>query len=1149
MTSTSTSEIQTGTAPPIDDPAPDGSLRGFWRLFFVQLQGAFSDNFFKFLVIFQLSAEVRDERTFLILATFTLPFILFSMASGWLSDRFAKGRVITWTKLLEIAIMLVGTVALFTQNFAFQLLVIFFMSVQSTIFSPAKYSSLPELLPEWRLSWGNGMIGMGSFVAVIVGGVLSGVASANLGEAGVWKAGILLIALAVAGAIASMGIPRLAAANPTKPFRVNFLAELGRNLELVRPNRVLVLAIAGSIYFWLIASLFEPTLFIYGQDMLSLEDDANSLLRAFLAIGLGVGFALAGILSGRKIEYGLIPLGALGLALTAMSLAIPGMSFVQVSVILFLLGISGGFFVVPINALIQSIPERKDKGSVLAANGLLTSFGAFFAAVMFLVLKSTIGVEANIIMLIIGLVTLGATVYAVVQVPDALARLLLWALTHTLYRVRVLGRENIPERGGALMVSNHLSMADALFLIASTDRHIRFIMHRDQYNKWWVRPIAKMLKAIPIAPDLRPREMLAVFKEAADCIEEGWVVCIFAEGEISRLGQTLPFRKGMQRIMRGTDAPIVPVHLDNVWGSIFSYQRGKLYWKVPRQVPYPVTVSYGAAMPADSRPHEVRAGVVALEAAAWEARRRRVPTIGRAFVRTARRARRRLAFADSDGTRVSFMGALGKSLFLAGRLRKVWGDQQKVGILLPPSSAGALTNLAGLLMGKTVVNLNYTLSEGGIRSCIEQCGLSCVISSKGVIEKLGVDLGVPVVPIEEIAARPRFGERLACATMAWLCPRGLLLRRLARGRPPRIDDTATIIFSSGSTGDPKGAMLSHYNLVSNTLQLNQVFDFQNDDRFLGVLPFFHSFGFTGTIVGPAVLGTAAVYHPVPTDVRTVGRLVAENQVTVLIATPTFLQLYLRGCRRDQFSSINLAVVGAEKLPGRLAAAFEEKFGISPLEAYGCTECSPAVAVNNRDLSAEDVHQEGGRAGTIGRALPGVSVKILDPESGDPCGFGEAGLMWVKGPNIMAGYLGKPELTAESLVDGWYNTGDIAAVDEDGFITITDRLSRFSKIGGEMVPHIKIEELLQGFVGATEQRVAVAGVPDGKRGERLAVLHTLGEEMLESVLARLSAAAIPNLWKPKPEQFFAVDSLPYLGTGKLDLREIKQVALQRSSDPA
>lgn len=1119
-------------------------------LFLVQFQGAFSDNFFKFLVIFfasrGVSTELRDERLFLILVVFTVPFIVFAMASGSLSDRFSKGRVITWTKLSEIGVMALGTLALYYQSFPFMLGVMFLMSVQSTVFSPAKYSSLPELLPEWRLSWGNGFIGLGTFVSIIAGGIAAGAFSTGNEIGNFWWAGVILIGIATMGTAVSFAIPRIPAASPGKKIPINFLAGLGRNLKLVRANRVLTLAIMGSVYFWLIAALIDPTMIVYGQDLLGLGDDQIGVLRAFLAIGIAVGSVLAGFLSGRKIEVGLIPIGTFGLAVSACAMALPGLSFGVVGFLLFTVGVSGGFFIVPVNALIQHLPDRGDKGSVMAVNGWLNSLGAFLAAVAFKFLKTNIGVDANIIVLVIGVATIGATALALWLIPQFVVRLFLKGLTRVIYRVKTIGHDHVPEHGGALLVANHLSMADALFVIASTDRPVRFIMHRDQYKRWWVWPFARMLKVVTINPEqFRPREILATLDTAKKLVAEGELVCIFAEGEISRTGATLPFRKGMAHIMKGRDEPIVPVHLDNVWGSVFSYQGGRRYWKKPRSLRYSVTVSYGAPMPADSAPEKVRSEVLALGPEAWEQRRRRIPTVGQAFVKTARKARRRMAFADSGGAKMSFMGALTKVLFLSGRLRKTWAGQETVGLLLPPSAGGALTNLAAMLMGKTVVNLNYTLSEAGIRSCVEQCGIKCVVSSKKVLEKFDFDLGVPIVTLEEIADAPRLTEKLGAAAMAWLCPRRLLLRRLAGSRAPVLDDIATIIFSSGSTGEPKGAMLSHGNVVSNMLQLNQAYDFNRNDRFLGVLPFFHSLGFTATLAGPAILGLGVAYHAVPTDARTVGKLVARHKLTLLLATPTFLQIYLRACKPEQFESLTLVVVGAEKMPPRIATAFEEKFGIAPLEAYGCTECSPGVSVNTPDITNQETDQKGGRPGTIGLPLPGMAVSIRDPDDGAPRAFAEPGLMWVKGPNIMSGYLGKPELTAEVLVDGWYNTGDIAALDGEGFITITDRLSRFSKIGGEMVPHIKIEELLHDLADLEEQSFAVTAVADERKGERLVVLHTLETERVDGLAKEIGAAEIPNLWKPKADQFFKIDELPYLGSGKLDLKAIKAIATERA----
>jgi acyl-[acyl-carrier-protein]-phospholipid O-acyltransferase/long-chain-fatty-acid--[acyl-carrier-protein] ligase len=384
--------------------------------------------------------------------------------------------------------------------------------------------------------------------------------------------------------------------------------------------------------------------------------------------------------------------------------------------------------------------------------------------------------------------------------------------------------------------------------------------------------------------------------------------------------------------------------------------------------------------------------------------------------------------------------------------------------------------------------------------------------------------------------------------ISWLFPARTIERAAGANRRATLDDVATVIFSSGSTGDPKGVVLTHYNLAANVEQLNQVFMLSANDRILGILPFFHSFGFTGTLCLPMGIGVGVVFHPSPLEARAIGALVSQHAVTFLLATPTFLQAYIRRCEPEQFGSLQYVMAGAEKLPERIAVAFDDRFGIRPLEGYGCTECSPVVAVNTRDFRAAQFRQVGAKRGSIGHPLPGVSVKIVDPDTGQPQPVNQPGLMLVRGPNVMQGYLGRPEKTAEVVVDGWYNTGDIASIDEDGFIRITDRLSRFSKIGGEMVPHIKVEEKLQELAEATDQIFAVTAVPDEKKGERLIVLHTLPEPLLEECLAKLSQTDLPALWKPRPDQFVRVEVLPYLGTGKLDLRRMRAIAAGKASGP-
>jgi len=841
------------------------------------------------------------------------------------------------------------------------------------------------------------------------------------------------------------------------------------------------------------------------------------------------------------------------------------------------LGFFGGFFIVPIAAIMQHRPRREDKAGILAAGNLISSVGICVAAGAFFLLRLWPH-DTRMIFLIAAVLTLAALIYSVLLLPDALLRFLLWCATHSLYRIRIVGRDLIPEKGGALFVCNHVSWADALLLIAATDRPIRFLMLKDIYEQPWMKPFARVLGVIPISSEQRPREMLHSLQTASDAIRNGEVVCIFAEGQITRIGQLLPFQRGLERIMKDVDAPIVPVALDGVLGSPSSFKQGKFVWRLPSHIPHPVTVSFGRPLPSNATAFEVRQAVQELLASVWQYRRDRMKTLPRQFIRTARRHPRRFAMADAQTAKLTFGAALVKTVFLARRLEKIWAGQRTVGIFLPPSVPGALVNHAALLMGKVPVNLNYTLSEASLASCVKQCGIRTVVTSRSFLEKVKLTLPCEVVFLEDVAglerrspirreggvesqsARPASGapsalEKLTAWLMAKFLPADLLERTLSANRQLQIgnrkslDDLATVIFSSGSTGDPKGVMLSHYNIGSNVAQLEQVFGLDKNDRILGILPFFHSFGFTGTLCLPAALGVGVVFHPNPLDIRAIGPLVKNYVVTFLLATPTFLQLYLRGCAAADFGSLRLVMTGAEKLPDRLATAFEEHFGIRPMEGYGCTECAPVVAVNTPDFRSAGFHQVGVKRGSIGHPLPGVCVRVVDvgnPRAGTPVPLGRPGLLLVRGPNVMLGYLGKPDQTAEVLRDGWYLTGDVAMLDEDGFLQITDRLSRFSKIGGEMVPHLRVEEKLHELAEATEQTFVVTGLPDEKKGERLVVLHKLADEKLPPCLEKLAQCDLPNLWKPRADQFFRVDAFPLLGTGKLDLRKVREIAMQLGS---
>jgi len=714
-----------------------------------------------------------------------------------------------------------------------------------------------------------------------------------------------------------------------------------------------------------------------------------------------------------------------------------------------------------------------------------------------------------------------------------LGRVLSWALP-----TRVVGLDHLPASGGALLVPNHVSALDWLYLLGISPRPIRFLLERRYARHPMLRPFIRRLGSIPVSAGDAPRDILRALRAAGAALDDGELVCIFAEGQVTRIGVTLPFKRGVERVVRGRDVPIVPVHLDRAPRRLFGRRRSLPLG--PRRVPR-VTISIGEPLPSRTRFHEVRNAVAELAADAWRLHERdRVP-LHRAFVRHARRHPLEMAMSDPVRGPLSRIRAVAGMILLGRRLRDRWREQDRVGIFLPPSNAAAIVNLAAATAGRVAVNLNYTAGPAALASSARQAGLRTVVTSKQFLRKADLEIpeGVEPIFLEDLARDVGRAERLLALALALLAPVSRIEAMLGAPRPPRMDDVISVIFSSGSTGEPKGVELTHFNLTSNAEAVVRVFHLERSDRLLGILPLFHSFGYLMLWIG-AAHEPALTFFPNPLDARAVGETVQRHRVTLVVVTPTFLQMYTRRCTPEQFASLRLVVAGAEKLPRRLATKFERRFGILPLEGYGATECSPVIAVNVRDFEDPDHRQVGHRPGTVGLPLPGVATRIRHPETEEPCGLDEPGMLWVKGPNVMRGYLGRDDLTREVLRDGWYRTGDVAVQDAHGFLEITDRLSRFSKIGGEMVPHGRVEEALQEASGREDRVFAVTGVHDGS-GERLVVLHTLEEGEIPEIREKLDESRLPNLFRPKPNAFVSVDELPVLGSGKLDLVSVKKRA--------
>ena len=1116
---------------------------GFFSFFCTQFLGAFNDNFLKIVVSFvalSLAGHGGDYYVELIAILFILPSALFSGYAGHLADVYSKRTILVAVKATEIGIMVFSLAAFIYGDIRPMLAAVFLMGLHSAFFSPAKYGILPEMLPDKDLSRGNGLLEMSTFMAIILGTSL-GSAIFSLWKHDLPRIGLIMIAIAVAGYFTSLGITRVPPSGAAKSLNLNPFGEITDGLRRLRSERALWLTVIGISYFWFLGALVNINILFFGKELLHLDEFHIGLLGTFLAIGIGIGSLAAGKLSGDHVELGLVPLGSVAMGLCLAIVAWSAPSYPYTAAALVLLGFSAGLFAVPLNALLQQRSGKEEKGQLIATNNFMNTIGIALAAALHWLLKAPLQLSPDTIILLIGLFTLAGTGAVLYLLPDYFVRFVVWLLTNTLYRIRIVGADNMPLHGPALLVCNHVSFVDALLVGAPLPRFVRFMLHREYYDLKWLNWFFRLMRSIPVSANNR-RDIVESLKRARNELEHGHLVCIFAEGAISRTGRLLPFKRGFEKIVEGSNIPIIPVHLDQLWGSIFSFKDGKFFRKWPQKFPYPVTVSFGAPLPPTSTVTQVRNAILQLESAAMAYRRRPSDLLHTKFVEMAKRNWKRFCMADTTGSELTYGKALIGSLLFCRWLRSHCPDEKMIGVILPASVGGALINIATLLAGKVPVNLNFTAGREAMTAAAAQCQIKTIITSSTFLEKANLEKMEGMVFVEAVREKFSAAMKLAAAIKAYVTPARWLCRRAHKHQ--RSSDLATIIFSSGSTGTPKGVMLSHHNIISNVEAISQVIQFTPQDRIMGILPFFHSFGFTATIWLPFLTGFGAVYHANPNDAKIIGETVQKFRGTLLISTPTFYVSYWRRCSKEQFASLRYIIAGAEKLREQVAQGFQDKFGLTILEGYGCTELSPVVAVNTPDILDGKEKQTGHKPGTVGQPLPGVAAKVIDLDSGETLGPGEAGLLLINGPNVMLGYLHQENLTEQTVRNGWYITGDIASIDDDGFITITDRLSRFSKIGGEMVPHMKIEESINQVLGSPAS--VVTAIPDPQRGERLVVFFANNGISREELWDKLNRSELPKLWIPKRDDLHPIDEIPILGSGKADLKKVKALALEKAS---
>jgi len=1098
--------------------------------------------------------------TALVNALILLPFIFLFSPSGYISDKYPKTKVIKYASAaaVVITVMILASYyfGLFWTAFSLTLL----LAAQSAIYSPAKYGLIKEMAGEEKLASANAVVQSVTIVSILLGAVVysvfferlvTDVSSPSVILKQVTPLALLLIAASIAEFLLARSLEKKIVSKQEKNGNFDSslylnLTYLKNNLKQLKKRKIVWQSILGLSVFWGVSQVVVAVFGEHLKSALGITDTVTAQgLLTLAGFGIIFGSLYAGKVSKRFIEIGIIPLGALGITITLF--LIPTLTNLKLLALdLFMFGFFAGLVIVPLNALIQFFTPNEELGTVLAGNNFMQNVFMF----AFLVITAVFGyfnLSSSALLYLTFLIALGGFFYSVTTMPQSLVRYIVRTIVKIRYRVDVYGIENVQNKKGVLLLGNHISFLDWAMLQIAYPKQIRFVMDREYYDKWYLKPFLKFARVIPISS----RASRQALSEIATALNNGDIVALFPEGHISRNGHLDKFKSGFERAVKDVEkdkAVIVPFYLRGLWEDNFSYASKKLQKSGKKDI----SVSFGKPMSIHSKADEVKKAVFDLSITSWQNYSKTLKPVANSWIQNLKNSQNGTVIADSTGVEMN-KTKFAVAVFLFASKLKPLLKEQNIGLILPSATAGLIANMAVLSLGKTVVNLNYSSGEKSLKSALNTADIKTVITSEQFIKRLknkGFDLenvlkNVQVVYMEDLK---RISKIRALTTFILIKTLPVKLTETLFIKKVPITQTAAILFSSGSEGTPKGIELTHQNIMGNIKQIMTLVNPSDDDVILATLPIFHSFGLTVTSLAPLVEDISVVCHPDPTDGYGIGKLCAKYKATLMFGTATFYSLYVRNRKIKplMFKSLKMVVAGAEKLSAKTRNDFKLKFGHEIYEGYGATETTPVASVNVPDvLMIDDGYrvQIGNKPGTVGLPVPGSSFKIVDPTTFKELPTGEAGMVLIGGTQIMKGYVKNEEKTKEVIktIDGirWYVTGDKGYLDEDGFLSIVDRYSRFAKIGGEMISLGLIEEEISKVLNENS-KIAVTSVPDEKKGEKI-VLLAEGEIETEELKEKIKTLNLNPMFIPS--LFFKVDALPKLGSGKTDLKGLKKLAIK------
>jgi acyl-[acyl-carrier-protein]-phospholipid O-acyltransferase/long-chain-fatty-acid--[acyl-carrier-protein] ligase len=1118
--------------------------RRFAPLFWCQFFSAFNDNFLKNALVFLILFTASDPEVLitLTLAIFIFPSFILSAIGGEIADRYDKAYVAQRLKFAEIGAAAIAVAGFWLHSVPILFAALFLFGVISALFGPIKYGILPDHLAEGELPAGNALVEGATFIAILSGTLIGGLASKEGGDPASFAG--LMMGMALLCWIAALLIPPTGQGAPDLVIDFNIVRSTFVLLRDLRAERRLWWGALVVSWFWLIGAVVLSLLGPLVKNALGGSADVVNAYLAVFSIAIAIGSGLASWLASGRIV--LIPtvFGAVLLGLFALHLGwityglmaseqgrglaevLGGGSGLYIGIDLAGLAIAGGLYIVPTFSAVQAWAGSDRRARVVAAVNVLNAAFMTAAAGVVMVLESY-GVTLSTLFFGMGVANLLVAFAIVRTMPTSPMRDLLSVIFRAFYRIEITGLDNIAKAGpNAIIALNHVSFLDAAVALSFLDREPVFAIDSGIAQRWWVRPFLRFTRAMP----LDPTKPLAT-RTLINSVKAGNPLIIFPEGRITVTGSLMKVYDGAAMIADKSEAMLVPVRIKGLEKTPFSrldrkQVRRSLFPKVVVNILEPLRLTVDPALKGKRR----RLAAGALLYTVMSDLIFRTTSTDRSIMEAL------IAAANENGKNVvavedPLSGSLTYKRLLVGaavlgrKLMPLAGAGEAIGVMLPNANGAVVAILALMSAGRVPAMINFTAGVMNLRAACKAANIRTIITSRAFVEKAhleklieGVTPEVAFVYLEDVRAKVGLLDKLRGLREA----KRPLVRRAA-------DDPAAILFTSGSEGTPKGVVLSNRNMLANAAQAEARIDFGRADKVFNVLPLFHSFGLTVGLILPLVSGVAVYLYPSPLHYRIIPEMIYGTNATILFGTDTFLAGYARTAHAYDFRSLRYVMAGAEPLKETTRRAYMEKFGLRVLEGYGVTETAPALALNTPMFN---------KFGTVGRLLPGMEAR-LEPVPGVEVG----GRLFVRGPNVMLGYLrAENPGVLEQPEEGWHDTGDIVAIDDEGFISIKGRAKRFAKIGGEMVSLSAVEQLAAELW--PDAMSGAATVPDPRKGERLILVTTKNDPKRSDFLAFARSRGASEMMVPT--EVLILEKLPLLGSGKIDNIALTNFVRQRAN---